>query len=117
MGIEPTSHSDCRSTVLKLANRTTLTWIERAFPQVSGPMTCPLLSPADPSVPRVMAREDQLPTVDHGYGAAGICPKGRFSTSVSLHPQRRHADTREPLPFRDLCDPGNGAPCGRHVRS
>jgi hypothetical protein len=57
MGIEPTSDSDCRSTVLKLANRTSLTCAKTAFPQVRGLMPCPLLSPVDPSMPLVMARE------------------------------------------------------------
>jgi hypothetical protein len=57
MGIEPTSDSDCRSTVLKLDKRTSLTSAETAFPQVSGVERYPLLSPVDPSVPLVMARE------------------------------------------------------------
>ena len=57
MGIEPTSDSDCRSTVLKLGNRTSLTWAGRAFSQVRGLIGSPPLSPADPFVPLLMARE------------------------------------------------------------
>src|SRR3954454_25323183 len=57
MGIEPTSDSDCRSTVLKLDKRTSLAWAETAFLQVRGAMGCPLLSAVDPSVPLLMARE------------------------------------------------------------
>ena len=51
MGIEPTSDSDCRSTVLKLANRTSLACTETTFAQVNGLVRCPLLSPGDRSVP------------------------------------------------------------------
>jgi hypothetical protein len=57
MGIEPTSDSDCRSTVLKLDKRTSPTWAGTAFPQVRGLARCPLLTSADRCVPLVMARE------------------------------------------------------------
>src|SRR5438874_8411971 len=57
MGIEPTSDSDCRSTVLKLDKRTSLTSAETAFPQVGGLLCCPLFSSVDLSVPLLMARE------------------------------------------------------------
>jgi hypothetical protein len=57
MGIEPTSDSDCRSTVLKLANRISLTWAETTFSQVRPLMGCPLLASAVLPLPLVMARE------------------------------------------------------------
>src|SRR4051794_29900370 len=57
MGIEPTSDSDCRSTALKPANRTSPAWAVIAFPQASGLVRCPLVATVDASVPLVMARE------------------------------------------------------------
>jgi hypothetical protein len=83
MGIEPTSDSDCRSTVLKLDKRTSPTCGGTAFPQVSGLVTCPLLSLADRSVPLLMAREWHAKV---GYeprsGARSML--GRFDCETSL---------------------------------
>ena len=81
MGIEPTSDSDCRSTVLKPANRTSLTCVKTAFPQVRGLMRCPLHSPTNPSLPLVMAREwhaeinfSSRPETARSTGASGRRP-------------------------------------------
>jgi hypothetical protein len=88
MGIEPTSDSDCRSTVLKLDKRTSLAWIETAFPQVSDLMSCPLLSPADPSVPLVMAREWHAEinsgAREHTGNRARPVAPGRYSVLVPV---------------------------------
>src|SRR4051794_19746474 len=87
MGIEPTSDSDCRSTVLKLANRTSLTSAETAFPQVRGLVRCPLLSATDPSVPLVMAREW------HASGSLCVCHDSSLLFGSSIG--RRYRTLRE----------------------
>src|SRR4051794_20800421 len=106
MGIEPTSDSDCRSTVLKLDNRTSLAWAETALPQVRGLVRCPPLSPADPSVPLLMAREwhavVSAPASQSASGGVQSC--NEFAKPVETPLQARRCLGRDCGPPLLLCE-------------